>query len=103
MFEPYLRQPSKSYPDVRPSLEDDLLNPDESQVYEKIWGVEQNKSVFYHSDLGPKNSSMPFIDLDVIPKKKRKCGSSDCLNSHCEKITHLGEALNIVRDGGRRQ
>lgn len=33
----------------------ELLNPDESKEYEKIWGVEQNKFVFSHADLGPTN------------------------------------------------
>lgn len=32
-----------------------LLNPDESKEYEKIWGAEQNEFVFYHADLGPTN------------------------------------------------
>lgn len=31
------------------------MKPDESQVYEKIWGAEQNEFVFYHADLGPTN------------------------------------------------
>ncbi len=63
MFELYLRQLSKSYRDVRPSLEDDLLNPDEIRVYEKIWGVEQNKFVFYHADLAPTNIKV-MVDED---------------------------------------
>ncbi len=33
----------------------ELLNPDESKEYEKIWGAEQNKFVFCHADLGPTN------------------------------------------------
>lgn len=32
-----------------------LLNLDESKEYEKIWGVEHNKFVFCHADLGPTN------------------------------------------------
>lgn len=32
-----------------------LINPDESQVYEKIWGIEQDKFVFCYADLGPTN------------------------------------------------
>lgn len=58
IIEPYLS--------VQPKLERDLtspedrlstclVNPDESQEYEKIWGAEQNIFVFYHNDLGPTN------------------------------------------------
>lgn len=52
-------QPESEWDLVRPSPEDQLstslLNPDESQEYENIWGAEQNTFVFCHNDLGPTN------------------------------------------------
>lgn len=64
VFEPFLSiQPRLR--SCRSTVKDFLLNPDESQVYEKIWGAEQNEFVFYHGDLGPTN-------IKIIVKKKKR-------------------------------
>lgn len=59
VIEPYLSiQPELSNFIIRSPenrLSTFLLNPDESQEYEKIWGAEQNTFVFCHNDLGPTN------------------------------------------------
>lgn len=58
LWEPYLalRLVLKSYPSTAISTENklrsELLNPDESKEYEKVWGAEQNQFVFCHADLG---------------------------------------------------
>lgn len=59
--EPHLapRRVLMSYPSTAINTEkvlcSKLLNPDESKDYEEIWGIEQNKFVFCHADLGPTN------------------------------------------------
>lgn len=61
LWEPYLatRQVLLSYPttaiNTKEVLCSNLLNPDESSEYEKIWGKVQNEFVFCHADLGPTN------------------------------------------------
>ena len=49
-----------------------LLDPSKSKEWEQIWGVEENKFVFYHCDLGPTN-----IKVEVQRGKARVTGLLD--------------------------
>lgn len=62
--EPFLslHQNSSIYRSIEDRILGKLLDPAESQAYEKIWGVEQNKFVFYHADLGPTNIKIMVKD-----------------------------------------
>lgn len=71
LWEPYLapRQVLMCYPSTAINTENalcgELLNPDESKYYEKIWGKEQNKFVFSHADLGPTNIRIMVNEKDI--------------------------------------
>ena len=51
VLEPYLQRDNSE----TPSHLQGFLDPNKNKEWEQIWGVEENKFVFYHSDLGPTN------------------------------------------------
>ena len=62
IYEPYLVT-EKTAPDDKPWL---LLDSGEIGKYEKIWGADYNKCVFYHADLGPTNIKIEIQDGEGV-------------------------------------
>lgn len=83
-------------------LRSNLLNPNESKEYEKIWGAEQNKFVFCHADLGPTN-----IKIMVNEKGTHLTGLLDWEIAGffpkgwiCTKL-YISGGVNFDRDGAK--
>lgn len=65
VLEPYLQR----YNPETPINLRGFLDPNASKEWEHIWGVDENKFVFYHSDLGPTN-----IKVEVQTKGAKVTG-----------------------------
>jgi len=59
--EPFLLRLSSSS-NTSMKLDSELLHPNHSHDYEKIWGAEENRFVFYHADLRPTNIKVKLKD-----------------------------------------
>lgn len=68
VLEPYLQR----YNPETPIHLRGFLDPNTSKEWEQIWGVDENKFVFYHSDLGPTN-----IKVEVQTKGAKVTGLLD--------------------------